>query len=604
MAEQKRIIQNSFQYGQVGERLIANRTNEIYNNSAKEIRNMLITDLGTLRVAKQFKSKKLSIRGKVIRVLDIKDDRYIILTSEKIYQLDKSNDGVIHTIPHSMGENVDCSLISRDYVAIFSKLGTQKFRVYNLKDMSEKTNYKFRNPIRNREVLEMDLWRVSKNPTEPSKFRVVKMASFKNPKIKVSGNVVYLNNSNIRVQRIYVDYSGTVDENSFSDIKDGDIYGIMRVFYKADNVNGYVLDNSKVTIGALTEDKKYGGRYFSQINSGIELDGELTFGEFVSISNPSYISFYQNRTIFYVDNYMYFSKIRDFFNFRNGIESDAPFYIQLNPINNSIGSLLGMIGSNGLYVLTTAGIYVLGYNNYLLTPSSISSGVIVVSDMGVSNVYDTLDNVVYFMNNHNILKSTMLDSGALQLNFLEHTVDKYSINNKFKDITRVSIEDKDYIMARSIDNHTMYLIENLDNGLFRTVSLDFQFEGRPFGLSDRFIINDKVYSLTNKNYPMATIIFNPPQLNGNNILMDNASSIVSVAIKLINEDREAVKGVEISNTNIRNLSKTVPDKFNIYKLKSKLSVDDGLYIKILTNENEKVCEFQSIQLMTIPVEDR
>lgn len=597
-------IQNNFSYGEVGERLIANRKSEIYINSAKTIKNMLITDLGTLKVAKQFKSKELNISGTVRRVLDIKDDKYIILTSTHLYQLNKSDDSILHNIEHNMGEDVDNSLISRELIILFNTKTPTNFKVYKLEDMSEKTDYKFRNPIKDREKLEIDLWRVSKNPVDNNKFRVVKMATLIEPKIKVKDNNMYLNNSEVRINRIYVDYNAIVDENYFSSLADGEIYGVMRIFHKVENNKQYILDNTKVEIGSLSDDSKYKGKYFTQIVAPSELDGEFTFGEFLDIGQPTYVSFYQDRTIFYVNNYMYFSKVRDYFNFRNSIESDAPFYIQLNPINNSIGNLLGMIASTGLYILTTAGIYVIGYNNYLLTPQSISGGTLVMSDMGVSNVYDVLDNVVYFMNNNNVLKSITLDSTSLQLGFITHTVDKYSTKNKFKDITKISIEDKDYIMVRSLDDKTMYLIESLGTGLFRTTSLDFAFEGKAFGISDRFIINNKVYSLTDNNYAKATVQLNPPPINGNNILMDNSSSITSVAIKLINEDREAVKGVTIEDTRVRNLSPNVKDRFNIYKIKSKLDIGEGLKVEIMTNENNKVCEFQAIQMDITAIEDK
>lgn len=596
-------IQNSFWYGEVGERLIANRSSEVYQNSCKEIHNMIITDLGTLSVAKQFESTTLSISGDVKKVIDITDDRYIILTSTHIYQLKKENDSILYNIQHNMGVDVDLSLIGRDYIALFNKSTNTNFKIYNISDMSVKTDYKFRNPVKDKETVELDLWRVSTDPTDSSKLRVVKMATSSNPLIKIKGNSIYLNNSDMQIKRIYTTYNSSVDSDYFSGVVNGDIIGILRVFYEATTTDKYIIDNTTVTIGGLTYDSKYKGNYFTQI-IGSDCEGEMTFGKFIDLSKPTYISFYQDRTIFYVNGYMYFSKIRDYFNFRNDTASDAPFYVQLNPINNNVGTLLGMIASNGLYVLTSAGIYLIGYGSYTLTPSSIGAGILTISDTGVKNVFEVLDNVIYFMNTNNILKAVMLDSGSLQTSFNTYTVDKYNIKNLFQDITRISIDDKDYILARGIDNKTMYLIEPVNDGIFRKVSLDFTFEGKAFGLSDRFIIGKKVYKLGVNNYPHANIFLNPPPFPNNNILMDNSSSINSVAIKLLNEDRGAVKGVKINGKNIQNLGSYVSDKFNIYKIKTKFQIDNGFYIDIFTNENSNACELQAIQIDITAVEDK
>lgn len=596
------IINNWF-YGEIGERLIGNRTSEIYTSSAKEIRNMIVSDLGTLKIAKQFISKELTINGDVRKVIDIKEDRYIILTTTHVYQLRKLDDSIIHTLEHNIGVDVDLSLIGKDFITLFNKSTKTNFKLLNINDLSIKSDYRFRNPVKDKKTIELDLWRVSKDPINDNKFRIVKMASSQNPLIKIKNNNIYLHNSDIQIKRVYVNYNSVVDVDYFNSVADGDIYGILRVYYEESGDDKYIIDNTIVSIGGLTDDSKYKGKYFTQINGG-DCEGELTFGKFIDLSKPTYISFFQDRTIFYLDGYMYFSKIRDYFNFRNSIESDASFYVQLNPINNSTGTLLGMVSANGLYVLTTAGIYLIGYNNYSLTPSSVGAGILTISDMGVKDVYDVLDNTIYFMNSNNILKAIMLDNQSLQLSFNAHTVDKYSVKNLFKDITKVSIEDKDYIMARGLDSKVMYLIEPVSNGIFRKVSLDFEFGGQAFGINDRFIIGNKVYSLGGNNYTQARLFLNPPPFPNNNILMDNSSSINSVAIKLLNEDREAIKGVKINNKNIQNLGSNVNDIYSIWKIKTKFTVGNGFGIDIFTNENNKVCELQAIQLDITAIEDR
>lgn len=599
----KNHIINNWFYGSVGDRIVANRTSEVYQNSAKDIKNMIITDMGTLKIAKQFKESILSISGAVKKVLDTSDNVYIVLTDTNVYSVNKGNNDILHTVSHGLGSNVDMSLIGKDFFGVFDREGRSKFKIYNVSNLSQKEDYDFKNPIKDKKIMELDIWRVSKDPLNPEKKRIVKMSSATNPLLKVQDNNIYLHNSDLQIKRIYVNYNASVDVDYFHNPQEGDLYGIMRVHYNAEKGNDYIIDNTKVQLGELQNDSTYKGSYFTQITGG-NANGVFSYGKLVDLSTPSYISFYQDRTIFYVDGYMYFSKIRDYFNFRNSVDQDSPFFVQLNPINNSIGKLLGMIASNGLYVLTTAGIYLVGYGSYLLTPSSISSGIIPITDMGVSDVYEVLDNTIYFINSNGVLKAIMLDRTSQQLSFTPHTVDKYSVRNLFKDITRIAIEDKDYILARGIDNKTMYLIESVNStGIFRKVSLDFNFTGKVFGINDRFIMGDKVFSLGTNNYEKATVFINPPPLNNNNILMDNSSSINSVAIKLLNEDRKAVKGVKINGNNIQNLGDNVPDVYMIYKIKTHFKVKNGFPIEIYSNQNDKDCELQAIQMSCTAVED-
>ena len=591
------VIKNNFTFGEIGERLDANRTSEIYANSAKDITNMTITDLGTLRVAKQFVSTELPISGTVIRAMDIKDSVYIVLTTSHLYQFQKSNNTVKNSWQHDMGDGVDCSLVGRDYVALFNKKSSKKFKLYDINKGTEKKDYFFLNPLKDKKVIELSLVRASKDPLdkEGKRFRITPMAVTKDPKVKIKSGKIYLSNSEIQIKRIYIDYNNYVDETYFSDIVDGDIYGILRIYYKPKEGESYVIDNNKYTIGGLSTDSKYKGQYFTTV-SGADADGVFAFGKLVDVANPTYISFYQDRTVFYVNNYMYFSKVRDNFNFRNSTEPDAPFFIQLNPINNRIGDLLGMISSDALIVLTTAGIYSIGTNGVVMTPQTVGGSIRVMSDMAVKgDIYNMLDGNVYFKNSNNILKVVMLDNQALQLSYNGFTVDKYSIKDDFNYVTSVAIEDKDYIMASSKDNKKMYLIEKIDAGIFRKVKLEFTFTSRPFGISDRFIMGNRVYSVGNQNYTNARVILNPPLMSKqNNILLDDSSSITSVAVKFIDEDFDGIKEIKLSGRNTQQLK--APYQSNIYKIKTRLNlIKDGIKIDIMTKSNDKAIELLAVQ---------
>ena len=52
---------NFFQYGELGERIAGIRDSEIHKNSANEILNMTITEVNTLRVAKQYRPMNITV---------------------------------------------------------------------------------------------------------------------------------------------------------------------------------------------------------------------------------------------------------------------------------------------------------------------------------------------------------------------------------------------------------------------------------------------------------------------------------------------------------------------------------------------------------------
>lgn len=602
MAKNKRkIISNSWQYGEIGDRANGFRMSDIYNNSAREITNMIVTDLGTLKVAKEFKSTNLSINGNILKTAETSDNSYMLLTDTNLYLISKSDNSITKTVAHTIGNSANISLIGKEYVSIYSKYGSVPVKVYNIKDLTEKT-IELKYPIKDKKVIELSLWRISKDPIDTSKLRCVQMLNAQNPKIKIKDRKIYLTQSDILINRIYLDYNISPQADYFNGAKDGDIYGILRATYETSKTDSYIIDNTNVSFGTLTTDDKYKGKYFTEMNGG-NCDGIFSFGKLINITQPSIVSFYQDRAVFYVNNYLYFSKLREYFDFRNDIESDSPFFLQLNPINNTIGSVVGLVSSNGLYVLTTAGIYLIGYGSYTLTPQSISSSVLPITDMGVGNSYEVLDNILYFINYNGVLKAIVLDRTSQQLAFTVHTVDKYSSKNLFQDISKVSIEDKDYIMARSKDNKKMYLIEPIDyEGIFRKTSLEFEFTGNVLGLTDRFIMGNKVFNVGDKNYKISKIVCNPPALSGDSVLVDGSSSIESVTVKLINEDKLALEGVKILGYPVRNLRSEF-NLYDIYRVNINKTVGNGFDIQIHSRQNDKVLEVQTVQSIINVVED-
>lgn len=603
-----KIINNWF-YGSVEDRLTAQRTSEIYNSSARQIENMLITDLGTLKVAKKFNETSITVVGDIRKCLNTSENYYLLLTTENLYLMNKDTNVVVNYVAHGLQSTVDMVIMARNSLVLYDTINpVQKYILSN--DNAVKADVlKILNPIKDKKKLQLDLWRISTDPINASKKRAVKMtgtSSIDEPIIKIKNNLIYLSNSDIQIKRIYTNYNEIVDINYFDKPVSGDIYGVLKDYYEVKGDNTYLVGNEEVTIGSTTPDTTYGGVYFDKIN-GADTNGAFSYGEMVHISSPDKIGFHQDRLIFHKDGYLYFSKMRDYFNFRNDTkENEDPFYIQLAPINNRRGNLRDFISSDGLFVISDVGIYVIGYGGFQITPVNVGAGTYVATSMSVGTEYELVDGILYFLNNSGVLKSVYVDRSSEQTVFLSPTVDKYSVNKTYKYLSNFTIEDKNYLVAFTGKDDKMFLFEPVNyQGIFRRTHLVFEGEQENlFSIGDKLITKDIIYVEGDNNYGIATIRINPIALDGNSILCDNSSSIVSVATKLINENRLGILGLEINGDKVHNLGSHVDDLYNIYKLKCKFNVKTGFDIKIHTKKNNSIVELQAIQLNYVVVEDR
>ena len=83
---------------------------------------------------------------------------------------------------------------------------------------------------------------------------------------------------------------------------------------------------------------------------------------------------------------------------------------------------------------------------------------------------------------------------------------------------------------------------------------------------------------------------------GGNYSNDYQSQIVRAFMKLLNEDRQAVKGVYLINTDKPLDNKGQDDLFSTYKYENTVEVGNGYSIKILSNQNDKVLEILGIDV--------
>lgn len=616
------LLNNRFQYGIVGDRLNGTRNSEVYVDSARDLSNFIVTDIGTLRVAKEYAKNDLVISGNIIDVISTTKNYYIAITEENIYCIDETTNDVLQTTAHAFGANVRMNNLGKDNLSVSN--GTIKIQSYKIEDRSislDKTFDKMQLPIRDKRTIRLDLWKISKNPSYDAgvpgskTLRIVQMSSFVDPLIKTLEGKIFLHNSSIEINRIYTSFNAVVDVDYFTEPADGQIYGIMSTSEKVEDNKQYIVDNTKVTFGALTEDKIYKGEYFTQING--DGDGIFTFGELVEdVANADRMSFYQDRCIVYKGGYLYFSKVSDLGNFRNGVNVDDSFFFQLNPISGKSGDIVGIVSDFGLYVITTVGVYVVGYGGTQLTGLNATGTTVVASDTTATDEYAVKDNSLYFLNKQGVLKAIVLDRTSMQLAFNTITVDKYSSKNIFADVTKVTVNDRDYIACRSKDKKHMYLIEPIeDTGIYRKVKLDLDttLVNKFIGMEDKIVIDNAILLPSNVNYEKAVIHLNPLNVNNFDVkakatdfgqamyTFDNTSMITEIIVKMLNEDKLGIQGLKIANSNITN---NPNDKYGLYRLRTSIRIEHGFGIEVFTNHNDKLIELQGVQSTVNPIMER
>ncbi len=598
-------LQNMWAYGEVGNRLCGIRDSTIYGSSAKSITNMLVTDIGSLKIARKYNKKIMFNNSDVINSVSTSKGFYIVLTKTELVCIDYETNSVITKQAHGMKSNVDISVVGSDRIGLSDNVN--KIKLFDIKDkptcisLDTETLKKMNFPVKEKKIVQLDLWKITAHPTEAGKFRIIQMSNFTNPLIKTAGGSIFLYNSKIKISRIYSSYNAVVDIEYFTGPSDGMIIGIMRTFEETKNGNTYIVDNTKVSIGALTDDPKYKGSYFTSVTGDGE--GVMTFGKLVDeVQYANKLSFYQDRMIINKNGFFYVSKINQISDFRNGVEVDEAFFFQLNPISGKSGELLGMESFTGLFIITTAGVYILGGGNFQITSQNFGSAIVVASDETVTNEYTVKDNSLFFINKKGVLKVVLMDRSSQQLAYNTYTVDRYSTKNLFNSISKLEIDDATYVCAADKTGNFIYLIDFVGNEfIFRKTKLELKIEKNKIICIDDIIIGgDSLYIPTEINYPNAEIILNNFFLSGNpnsqsyNAMysLDKLSRCRNTRVKIMNENANSVRGVKINEKKLDNY-KVVEE--NLYLLRTDTNLEDGIKIEILTNENNGIIELQGVQ---------
>lgn len=593
MANEMIYRNNFFIYGEVGERLNGIRESEIYQQSAREIRNFIITELGNLKFAKKYIKKNIPV-GDIIEVLDTRYNFFIVVTSTHVYTLNKEDYTVLYSLQHNLNKAIakNTNVKMFDDSLIICSSSPQVFEFNAETGNIGKSNFLslLEYPVVEKEDVKMDVYKVYKVGSE---LRVAMLSTYTNPKLESKEDGIYLYETGLKLARVYKQYKSSIDKDDIKDPAEGLMFGILYRFNKNEDNKSYILGNTNVSFSDEVNDTVYGSGYFTNMNIK-NINGDLVYGKLQELKNNfTDVGVLSDRLYIIKDNTFYFSRKDNFFDFRNGINSDDPFYFKPTPINNQKPNILRSKVGNALYVATDKGVYVISYSK-VLTNSNYS--VFIAGEVPCSYECELVGDNFFYLTVENKLKCVQAVPNSFGYeSYSTYDAEKYDITRKMGALTKITIEGRTVLIATNLNKKEIYLYESLDYNQFRRTSLDIDASNELFGYRENFICNNAILEKSELNYSEAVLKLNPPHMQtskGGSYSNDYASTIQRVFMKLLNEDREAVKGVYIFNTPLQN--KTYDDLFSTYKCEQSERVNNGYTIRILSNENNKVLEILGI----------
>lgn len=588
---------NFFIYGETGERLSGIRESEIYKNSAQKIRNLVLTELGNLKFAKQYIRKNIPISN-IIEILDTRYHFFIIVTTTHIYTVDKNNYSVLYSLQHNLGKaitrDINIKMFEDSLIICSSKPQVYEFNKetgnIGISNFIELLKY----PIIEKEEVKMDIYKVYKVGEE---LRISLLSTYTDPKLESKSDGIYLYETGLKLSRIYKQYKTSIDKDDISSPKEGEMFGVFYRFTKNEDEKSYILGNDIVTFDGATNDTVYGSPYFTSINIK-DIKGDLTFGKLQTLKNNfTDVGVISDRLCIIKDNSFYFSRKDNFFDFRNGSDVDDPFYFIPTPISNQKPNILRMKIGNAMYVATDKGVYVVSYNK-VLTATSYS--VFIAGEVPCTRECELIGDSFYYITPNYQLKCVQPVPNSFGYeSYQTFDAEKYDIRSHINLLTKINIEGRTILVATHENKKIVYLYDSLEFNSFRRTSLDIDATNELFGYNEHLICNNAILEKSDKNYEIAELRLNPPAMTtskGGSYSNDYQSQIVRAFMKLLNEDRQAVKGVYLIDMEKPLDNKGQDDLFSTYKYENTVEVGNGYSIKIVSNQNNKVLEILGIDV--------
>lgn len=621
---------NMFVYGEVGERLSGIRESEIYQQSAQKIENLIINEMGNLKIAKKLEST--NFQHNLIQLIDTKYNFYVGVTKDnKIVTYNKVNGDIGNLLyTHNIEvKNIRIIKMCDDRLFIIGDT-TEVFEFKTSTGEIGKSNYLdlIKLPIKDKENVSFDVYRVYKVGSD---FRVALIGAFTNPILKYNNNDASITMGNsIKVNIVYKNYKASVSKENIdpSLLSDGFTFAVLKNFLpyvgyetpfgnklvRVTTERSYVIgnygcalgDNENFSIVKSQFDRIYGSEYFRFKNFN---EGEISYGKLLDIKKDiTTVGIYQDRMVILSDGYLYFSKKSDYFDFRNDTKTDSAFFFKPTPINNIYPEMYDMYVGDKIFVPTSQGVYVISTNN-ILTSGTYNVFIASETSCNKKTKYShkkgaaLLNGTFYYLTDTNEIRCVEQVPNSQGVETYSSTnLEKYELIPKFIGLDKLKYNNKNYLIAFKEENtDTLYLYEQLEYKVFRRFSLKLDKSINDFIFCNKYILGfiDGIATKLNEtenNVAKAILRINPPYMKtekGGSYSNDYSSRVIRVFVKTLNENKEAIKSIKIKDkTIIKNI--VDDDLFSVFKIETSFPILNGFDIEIDTKENNKVFEILGI----------
>lgn len=597
-------LQQSFLFGEAGDRLNGMPNTEVYSKSVKDCTNFIITNIGSLRVCNNYDEDTLQIDEDILYYHDTKFEFMFLVTQTKIYVMTKTSTGLelipTSSISHGV-TGVSVSNTFENYIVIGNGT-TIKYFKYSTSGGLVATDFlaTIKSPIRDRKPLSVGVykWITLKEYNYETNLYEDKLQLFKIQTFQDMEAVGTNTDFNIIVEgietikRVYFLVNSYLVREDFdvADFADGDTF----LNIESGDTADYYLNGKNVTFTDKVDDTK-GNSWTTKISIKDIPYGTFTRGTAVSFNESTVkdTCVFQNRLSIITDEEIYFSEKFNYPNFLNGINFGDPFFFKPSPIRNKQPKLRKMIASRGLWVNTDSGYYNIGYNNQL-APSDYFENI--ASDRKPALEHIIIEDVLYYLDVTGILYA-VYNIGEQIINFKSFEVDKFDISRDFISVSSLMVDGQEYVsVQRSAKPESIYLYRPLQDRMFSRFKMDTGDGTKFIGWYGNYFMGRGYYKMTSSFMKNAKITVQPPFVNlkGESIYSNQTKvNIKEVILKVLNEDREAITTVSINGSDIANVE---VDDYFVYISCTSFQLKNGFDIEIEHAGNDKVCEILGIEI--------
>lgn len=599
------LYQPIFSYGEVGESLEGLRDSQIAQNSAKEIYNFYVTEMGTLRVAKTYTDMKIhNVDQKIIGRRNTKYNFFLLFFKDRIVSVSKDNVVPISVIAVSnMHETSNISIFNN---FIFIRNTSNSIGVYYFSDAGILGSTNFLNtvklPFQNKIEMGMDVYRIFKQADNT--LRPELLGTYPENLTLAFGGAgeIILGNTGVHMVRVYLQYKSLVGANQIGGAYEGMVFGVFRNYQSPNGTLQHHLGNLPVTFGGVAYDATYGSNYFTigtPYNSGY---GKLIFGTLENFladySKIVDMVEFQSRLCIATEDKLYFSKILEYNNFVPELDESGGFFIKPATIDGNQTKIIKLSVGNGLYTVCNEGVIVIGWGTSV--SSTNLSNVKIAGNSPPSTIGVVIEDIYYYLGADGILRAILPDFSGGVIKFANVLVESYDYSMKILTISKGVMNEDNVLLVTPQEGEFIWVYTYLKNDrLFRRVKIASPQPANlgqcgVFGFGDNLLVGDRYRVQTQLNFPQAHVILNLPFIQTpsrgaylNDFLMQYGRMVINVYA-----NKPAVKRISVNNYAIQKLS-TQAGNYNVWDFLGKSPLVD-LTITIDTNQTKDTIEIRGI----------